>query len=123
MPMYDYRCKACGTRFEAWQKFSDDPLTVCPTCSGPVQRVIHAAGIMFKGSGFYSTDNKANSAIPPSDTAEAAPAVPAATADAKGSGDTKAAATPAAATGSAASSAASSGSSSTPVAPAAAPAS
>ena len=64
MPMYDYRCKACGARFEAWQKFTDDPISVCPTCSGPAQRVIHAAGIMFKGSGFYVTDNKGSGAVP-----------------------------------------------------------
>ncbi|HEX8733641.1 MAG TPA: FmdB family zinc ribbon protein [Ktedonobacterales bacterium] len=67
MPMYDYRCKACDARFEAWQKFTDDPISVCPNCSGPAQRVIHAAGIMFKGSGFYSTDNKSAAAIPPTD--------------------------------------------------------
>lgn len=67
MPMYDYRCKACGARFEAWQKFSDDPISVCPVCSGPAQRVIHAAGIMFKGSGFYSTDSRSHSSIPPTD--------------------------------------------------------
>ncbi|HEX8983471.1 MAG TPA: FmdB family zinc ribbon protein [Ktedonobacterales bacterium] len=73
MPMYDYRCKACGARFEAWQKFTDDPISVCPNCSGPAQRVIHAAGIMFKGSGFYSTDTKSHTAIPPTD-AETAPA-------------------------------------------------
>lgn len=71
MPMYDYRCKACGARFEAWQKFTDDPISVCPNCSGPAQRVIHAAGIMFKGAGFYSTDNKSASAIPPTDAATA----------------------------------------------------
>jgi putative FmdB family regulatory protein len=71
--MYDYRCKACGARFEAWQKFTDDPISVCPTCSGPAQRVIHAAGIMFKGSGFYSTDSKSAAAIPPAEaTAPAA---------------------------------------------------
>lgn len=67
MPMYDYRCKACGARFEAWQKFTDDPISVCPTCSGPAQRVIHAAGIMFKGSGFYSTDSKSHSSLPPAE--------------------------------------------------------
>ena len=73
MPMYDYRCKACGARFEAWQKFTDDPISVCPVCSGPAQRVIHAAGIMFKGSGFYSTDSRSHSSIPPADaTAPAA---------------------------------------------------
>ncbi len=58
MPTYDYRCTACGARFEAWQKFSDEPIRVCPTCSGPAQRVIHAPAITFKGSGFYSTDSK-----------------------------------------------------------------
>jgi putative FmdB family regulatory protein len=69
--MYDYRCKACGARFEAWQKFTDDPISVCPNCSGPAQRVIHAAGIMFKGSGFYSTDSKSGAAIPPADATTA----------------------------------------------------
>ncbi len=73
MPMYDYRCKACGARFEAWQKFTDDPISVCPTCSGLAQRVIHAAGIMFKGSGFYSTDSKSHSSIPPADATAPAP--------------------------------------------------
>ncbi len=73
MPMYDYRCKACSARFEAWQKFTDDPISVCPTCSGPAQRVIHAAGIMFKGSGFYSTDSKTHSSIPPADATATAP--------------------------------------------------
>ena len=67
MPMYDYRCTACGARFEAWQKFTDDPISVCPTCSGPAQRVIHAAGIMFKGSGYYSTDSRSHSSLPPTD--------------------------------------------------------
>ena len=81
MPMYDYRCKACGARFEAWQKFTDEPISVCPTCSGPAQRVIHAAGIMFKGSGFYSTDSKSGAAIPPAD-ATTAPAAAATTTDA-----------------------------------------
>ncbi|MDE3229289.1 MAG: hypothetical protein KGO05_05370 [Chloroflexota bacterium] len=90
MPMYDYRCKACGARFEAWQKFTDDPISVCPNCSGPAQRVIHAAGIMFKGSGFYSTDNKSAAAIPPTD----ATTTPAASADAapKASGESASAA-------------------------------
>ncbi len=63
MPTYDYRCTACGARFEAWQKFSDEPIRVCPTCSGPAQRVIHAPVITFKGSGFYITDNKGSGAL------------------------------------------------------------
>ena len=85
MPMYDYRCKACGARFEAWQKFTDDPISVCPTCSGPAQRVIHAAGIMFKGSGFYSTDSKSAAAIPPADAT--APAAEGAKASEKAPGE------------------------------------
>jgi putative FmdB family regulatory protein len=64
MPTYDYRCTACGARFEAWQKFSDEPIRVCPTCSGPAQRVIHAPAITFKGSGFYITDSKGSGASP-----------------------------------------------------------
>ncbi len=78
MPTYDYRCTACGARFEAWQKFTDEPIRVCPTCSGPAQRVIHAPAITFKGSGFYSTDSKAAAAAAiagetSSASAEAAP--------------------------------------------------
>jgi len=87
--MYDYRCKACGARFEAWQKFTDDPISVCPTCSGPAQRVIHAAGIMFKGSGFYSTDSKSAAAIPPADAT--VPAADGAKASEKASGEASAA--------------------------------
>ncbi|HEX9056529.1 MAG TPA: FmdB family zinc ribbon protein [Ktedonobacterales bacterium] len=60
MPMYDYRCQSCGTRFEVWQKMTDDPLTTCQTCGGPVRRVLYPAGIVFKGSGFYSTDHRSN---------------------------------------------------------------
>ncbi|MGH2504912.1 MAG: FmdB family zinc ribbon protein, partial [Ktedonobacterales bacterium] len=59
---------------EAWQKFTDDPISVCPTCSGSAQRVIHAAGIMFKGSGFYSTDSRSHSSIPPNDATATATA-------------------------------------------------
>jgi len=105
MPMYDYRCKACGARFEAWQKFTDDPISVCPNCSGPAQRVIHAAGIMFKGSGFYSTDSRSHSSIPPTDaTAPAATDGAAGEKAGKGAGESSAsgsAAKPAAAESSA----------------------
>lgn len=93
MPMYDYRCKVCGARFEAWQKFTDDPISVCPNCSGPAQRVIHAAGIMFKGSGFYSTDSRSAAAIPPTD-ATTAPAASAESAAPKAGGESASAATP-----------------------------
>ena len=56
MPIYEYQCKECGVRFERTQRFSDEPVHVCPECSGDVQRLIQPAGIIFKGSGFYQTD-------------------------------------------------------------------
>jgi putative FmdB family regulatory protein len=58
MPTYVYRCESCGHRFEAWQHMTDDPLTTCPQCEGPIHRVLFPAGIVFKGSGFYSTDSR-----------------------------------------------------------------
>jgi len=57
MPLYEYECEAeNGRRFEIIQKFSDEILKVCPTCGGPVRKLISAPAIQFKGSGFYITD-------------------------------------------------------------------
>jgi putative FmdB family regulatory protein len=57
MPLYEYECEAeNGRRFEIIQKFSDEILTVCPTCGGPVRKLISSPAIQFKGSGFYITD-------------------------------------------------------------------
>ena len=61
MPLYEYQCQECGLRFERRQHFSDEPVKTCPDCEGPVVRLIHPAGIIFKGSGFYVTDNRAKS--------------------------------------------------------------
>ena len=58
MPVYTYECEQCGERFDARQSFSDSALTVCPTCSGKIHRVIQPVGVVFKGSGFYVTDNR-----------------------------------------------------------------
>jgi len=58
MPTYQYACKHCDHRFDVRQQFTDDPLTTCPQCGGAIQRVINPVGIIFKGSGFYVTDNK-----------------------------------------------------------------
>lgn len=58
MPIYEYRCQLCGRRFEKLQHFSDKPVDSCPACAGPVHRVIQPVGIIFKGSGFYVTDNR-----------------------------------------------------------------
>ncbi|MFF0306923.1 FmdB family zinc ribbon protein [Streptosporangium sp. NPDC004379] len=61
MPTYQYACNACGNEFEIVQKFSDDALTECPSCSGQLRKVFSAVGIVFKGSGFYRTDSRSSS--------------------------------------------------------------
>lgn len=63
MPTYQYKCDACGVRFERFQHFSEEPLKLCPECDGPVHRVIQPVGVIFKGSGFYVTDNKKGNAL------------------------------------------------------------
>ena len=55
MPLYEYQCDRDG-RFEKIQKFSDPPVKVCPKCGGPVQRLLSAPAIQFKGTGWYVTD-------------------------------------------------------------------
>ncbi|MEA1903970.1 MAG: FmdB family zinc ribbon protein [Actinomycetota bacterium] len=62
MPTYEYVCKECGENFEIFQSFSDKPLKKHANCGGPLQKVFHARGIVFKGSGFYATDSKASAA-------------------------------------------------------------
>ncbi|HLZ20542.1 MAG TPA: FmdB family zinc ribbon protein [Ktedonobacterales bacterium] len=81
MPTYDYSCRSCGARFEVWQKMSDEPLTTCPTCGSEIHRIVYPVGLVFKGSGFYSTDNrKSGSNGAKSDTASL-PATAASTAE------------------------------------------
>jgi putative FmdB family regulatory protein len=59
MPIYEYRCKACGHELEKLQKISDDPLTDCPACGQPeLSKLISAAGFRLKGGGWYETDFK-----------------------------------------------------------------
>jgi putative FmdB family regulatory protein len=55
MPIYEYRCEK-GHSFDVMQSMSDDPLTACEVCGAPVQKVLHAPAVHFKGSGFYTTD-------------------------------------------------------------------
>jgi putative FmdB family regulatory protein len=65
MPVYTYRCESCGVQFERTQKFSDQPLTRCPECGKKSLRKVYTpVGIVFKGSGFYSTDHKSPSGAP-----------------------------------------------------------
>ena len=56
MPLYEYKCKKCGHRFEKIQKFSDKPIKKCPECGGAVEQVVSAPAVQFKGSGWYVTD-------------------------------------------------------------------
>ncbi|WP_314250655.1 FmdB family zinc ribbon protein [Streptomyces kutzneri] len=87
MPTYQYQCTECGEGLEAVQKFTDDALTVCPSCDGRLKKVFSAVGIVFKGSGFYRNDSRgasssstpaskpsSSSSSSPTSTAAAAPA-------------------------------------------------
>src|SRR5215472_15756205 len=56
MPIYEYQCKKCHHRFEKIQKFSDPLVKKCPDCGGPVEQVLSAPAVQFKGSGWYVTD-------------------------------------------------------------------
>ncbi len=70
MPVYTYRCENCGVQFEREQSFSDAPLKICPECrKRTLKKVISPVGVIFKGSGFYSTDHKS-----PSGNTSSAPA-------------------------------------------------
>jgi len=62
MPIYTYRCENCGVQFERNQKFSEPPLAWCPECNKKTLRKVYTpVGIVFKGSGFYSTDHRSPS--------------------------------------------------------------
>jgi putative FmdB family regulatory protein len=62
MPTYEYACVDCGTHVDVFQRISEDPLTTCGACGGRLRKVFHPAGILFKGSGFYRTDNRPSKA-------------------------------------------------------------
>lgn len=59
MPTYSYRCTECDNAFDIHQAFTDDTLTVCPTCGGKLRKVFSPVGVTFSGSGFYRTDSRA----------------------------------------------------------------
>jgi putative FmdB family regulatory protein len=56
MPIHEYQCQDCHKRFEKLQKLSDKPCKKCPTCGGPLRKLISSPAIQFKGNGFYITD-------------------------------------------------------------------
>jgi putative FmdB family regulatory protein len=59
MPTYEYACRDCGHHLEVVQSFNDEPLQTCERCHGQLRKVFSAAGIIFKGSGYYVTDTRA----------------------------------------------------------------
>lgn len=86
MPIYEYECKSCGTRFEKVQPVTAEPLTVCVNCGqGPVRRVFHPVGVIFKGSGWYVTDSRKTST--PSQTKDSADKESKSTEKASGDGE------------------------------------
>ena len=80
MPTYSYRCTECSNAFDIVQAFTDDTLTVCPTCGGPLRKLFNTVGVTFNGSGFYRTDSR------PAASSSPAPA-PAATTPTSSSSD------------------------------------
>ncbi|WP_328527537.1 FmdB family transcriptional regulator [Nocardioides sp. NBC_00368] len=68
MPTYQYACTECGHAFDQFQSFSDASLTECPECGGKLRKVFSAAGVVFKGSGFYRTDSRSGSSSTSSTT-------------------------------------------------------
>lgn len=85
MPTYQYQCDACGNPLEVVQSFSDDALTICPSCNEPkLKKVYGSVGVVFKGSGFYKTDSRSSNtsgststpATTPAATTTSAPAAP-----------------------------------------------
>jgi putative FmdB family regulatory protein len=66
MPIYEYRCSACGHKLESLQRLSDAPLVSCPACGkDTLTKLVSAAGFQLKGSGWYATDFKNSGAKPP----------------------------------------------------------
>jgi len=62
MPTYEYLCSGCGSRFEVFQRITEEPVKSCPECGGLPQRMISpGGGFLFKGSGFHATDYRSDS--------------------------------------------------------------
>jgi putative FmdB family regulatory protein len=61
MPTYSYACKKCEHAFDVQQSFSDETLSICPSCGGQLRKIFGQVGVTFKGSGFYKTDSAGSS--------------------------------------------------------------
>lgn len=97
MPTYSYRCTECDRAFDIVQAFTDDTLTVCPTCGGKLRKVFSPVGVSFNGSGFYRTDSRSGST---GGATSAAPKSESSSSSAEKSAPKKDATKPAASTGS-----------------------
>ncbi len=103
MPTYSYRCTECGEAFDIQQAFTDESLTVCPNCGGPLRKLFNTVGVTFNGSGFYRTDSRAKPASEgsgsgsesSSGSSESSSAAPAAKSESSSSSSSPASAAPA----------------------------
>lgn len=77
MPTYDYQCRSCGVITEVVHSMLEDGPTTCERCGGDLRRVVHAAGIIFRGSGFYKTDSRSSSSASVAGASRPAPTPPA----------------------------------------------
>lgn len=77
MPIYEYECEGCGNHMEAWQRFSDAPLTTCEKCAGSMKKIISQSAFHLKGTGWYVTDyaSKSGTSKTPSQKKESSPEV------------------------------------------------
>jgi putative FmdB family regulatory protein len=95
VPTYDYQCRSCGNTFEVIHPMSEDGPQTCEICGGELRRILHPAGIIFKGSGFYKTDSRSSSSASVPSGSKPAPSSADAAATrkpegpSKGSGDAK----------------------------------
>jgi len=63
VPIYEYECNLCRFHFDRKQRFDEEPVAICPKCQGKARRVLHSIPVIFKGSGFYITDNRKGGAV------------------------------------------------------------
>ena len=72
MPIYEYQCESCSHTFELKQGFDADPIEKCPVCTSPSKRLFHPPAVIYKGTGFYTTDYGRKNYNPPSESEESA---------------------------------------------------
>ncbi len=89
MPTYEYRCTKCGEHLEVYQSFSEEPLKKHAGCGGKLNKVLGSVGIVFKGSGFYRTDNRGGAKTATKEPAKESAGADSSSSSSSGSSDTK----------------------------------